>query len=326
MKKLLVMLLCATSISAMFKEEEQTAENKMQLIYSKQGIQADHLLEIMKGHPRLHELAVTDDLLLTHMRSLPDGICLQKLTSIDFRGCRLTGADTLPTLLRFAPVLQKCVLARNELQELYSSTGVNAQLPYHLSLTELDCSYNNITVVDFVLLKKTLPSLKRLNLAHNRALTQFKTEGDFSTKNGIPEIDLRGTNLSEAAEKEIIRNSQGCRLGEIISIPVGAAIGCAATVPFMLNVKDIAALSLGTPLGTVVFVAACPIVLAATKPENRIVTLYVPLLDRADYADAETRSAYFRFVKNFPYIGNITRCCRAQDPDYEPLSTVEEKE
>ncbi len=327
MKKLLIVLLCATSISGMFKEEEQHAENKIQLLFSNKGIQAHQLVDIMQKYPRLHELAVTDNSLLTHIR--PDGIRLQELTHVNFRGCRLTHADTLPTLLRLAPLLQKCVLARNELQGLCSNIGVDAQLPYHAQLTELDCSYNNITEVDFVLLKKKLPSLKRLNLAHNERLTEFKTEGVGYIKNSVPEIDLRGTNLSEATKKEIIRNSQGCRLLEIVLMPVGAAIGCVASLPVVLNVKMGTTLFLGTQLGigpTVGVAAAYPIVLTSIEPESRIVTLYVPLLDGADYTDAETRSAYFRFVKNFPYIGNITRCCRAQDPDYEPLNVVEEKE
>lgn len=326
MKKLLIVLLCATSLSAMFKEEEQPAENKMQLIFSKQGIQAHQLVDIMKAHPRLREIAVTDDPFLTHIRP---GATLKELTHVDFSGCRLTHADTIPTLLRLAPLLQKCVLARNELQGLCSTIKIDEQLPYHAHLTELDCSYNNITEVDFVLLKKTLPSLKCLNLAHNKALTVFKTDGDFSTKNGVPEIDLRGTSLSEATKKEVIRNSQGCRLLEIVLMPVGVAIGCVASLPVVLNVKMGTALFLGTQLGIgpiVGVAAAYPIVLTSIEPESRIATLYVPLLDDADYPDAETRSAYFRFVKNFPYICNITRCCRAQDPDYEPLNVVEEKE
>lgn len=329
MKKLMIGMFCTMPLGAMDFEEKPTPQEQRQLIITNRGTTLEQFSEIMKQRPNLNDVKITGHQ-ITHV---PDvGITFWSLQYADLSNGTLGeyGGAGIMDLLKIAPNLMRLNVARNKLKQIGQSNTI------YSNFSELDCSYNQIKSVDFTNLCGTgtpyFPNLTKLNLSYNATLIEFKTEGFTKslsrTVQGILEIDLRSTGLFDATKKEILGNSQQTFDAVVFGVGGGAVLGAFSDLPINITTKLALELKFGLMFGIGPVIGAAIgyfMVLGGSKPESRIKTIYKPILDDADYPEAETRSRYFRFVKDFPSIWNITKCCRAQDPEYEPISQGDEQ-
>jgi hypothetical protein len=318
-------------------EEKPHPEHQLQLIINNKKTNTKQFETHLKTHPNLVELKITRH----QITSIPYyGIKLDGLHTLDLSDGALDRNSTLPAILVMAPNLRSCKLANNQIPAL-SENDIHADLPTHYALTELDCSNNQITKVDFTGLRRQLPNLTHLNLS-NCPLDKFNVK-DFISTSVVTTVDLRNTQLPDAEKKEIVKNAQkvcvvnlsdGC---EEASFTLGIVVaGGIPEVSFLMSTFAMLP-SIGT--GTFLTAIAADVMGAATigfgttylgflgfkSPKERFKAVYIPLMDNADYPEEETTTRYGRFVKNFPYFCNITKCCRPDDPECAPLNNVEEE-
>lgn len=320
MKKLLIGLCSIVQLSAMDYSSETgervpKPEEKRQILIEDKNTSAEAFANKMKKHPNVMDVKITGHK-ICHIPDL--GIQFKWLSILNLSNGPLSG-NAFNDILKMTPVLTNLYLANNQLKDITAANGL-----YCGKLMQIDCSNNKIESADLAKMQFCFPNLMALNLSGNKTLTKFSTN-DLLRSELIPEVDLRGTGLSNTSKKEILKSAQVLdNGGAIFGITGGFCVGVLSWIPLMianpstsLLITMLLPVCIGTPLGY-------PTGLAIHKPADRVKTVFKPLLDNADYPESETRSAYFRFVKNFPYIGNITKCCRAEDPEYQPLSQVED--
>jgi len=334
MKKVLLLTMCSIVAYAMDYEEQPHPEHQLQLIVRNKNTTSEEFKTYLEARPKLTEVTVTGH----QMTCIPPlSIQLDGLHTLDLSDGTLACSKTLPFILSMAPSLKSCKLAKNQIPALWSQEASGA-LPVHYTLTELDCSSNQITDVDFTELRVKLPNLTSLNLS-NCPIQKFNTKklevNLFS--NVYTTIDLRNTQLSDTEKKEILKNAsvpcvlrdcdgKGDGIALILVAPVASLVcmlipmamvlatgidSSAITVPILSGVGGGLTLGFGTTyLGYLGF----------KTRQNRFKILYKPLLDNANYPEEEITTRYDRFVKYFPYFCALSKCCKAEDPEYTPLS------
>jgi hypothetical protein len=339
MRIILIVSLLAYNLAAMdLVEEELHPEQKLQLRYDKQVITTESFATIITQHPKLHELIIDGHTI----QNLPaQKLHAADLTTIAITNGPLAGSNTLRLLLTICPLLQKCSLAHNQL-----TTLDEYHLPYRIHLTELDCNNNLIDIVDFSQLYQQLPNLADLNLS-NCPLKTFNT-ADVIRNTVIPKINLQHTQLSDNAKRTIllhataVSNVHQCD-GQPISKDKNKT-NCCNMVPIsMLGGGGLGALFGGAlalnclchPEMVVIFAGVGfvtgPVIghfgkLCCTNPEDREVTVFIPIFDAEPaHTEKEITTGYQRFVRHFPYIGNIKKLWKRTDAEYAQLTETAEQ-
>jgi hypothetical protein len=221
---------------------------------------------------------------------------------------KITNSNTLYLLLTQCPKLQECSIAHNQLTNLQEAT-----LPVHNNLTKLDCSNNRITALDFTKLRKKVPNLAELNMAHCPLITCKTTDPNMSveTKCTPTKIDLKQTKLSDTAKIEIIKNSKMNGLNGVatlVSAISSAGTGVITLIPTVLIPAQL-------PIGLYIFGIFGTILIPAgigagvgqllevgfTTPEKREKIVFVPIFDTIPtHTEEEVTTRYQRFVRHFP--------------------------
>jgi uncharacterized protein YjbI with pentapeptide repeats len=329
MKISLLFVFCGVTLCAMDDEEKPHPEHQLQLIIRDKNTTTEQFETCIKARPKLAEIIVTGH----QITSIPYlGIELDGLHSLDLSKGTLDRSSTLPAILVIAPNLRSCKLANNQIPAL-SENETHADLPTHYALTELDCSNNQITKADFTGLREQLPNLTQLNLS-NCPLDKFNTK-DFKATSVVATVDLRNTNLPDSEKKEAVKNAQQVCVSEKVTcisstlvigtISAFSFVPLIATIPFSVGGGVFATTVIADVIGSMAFGAGTTYLgfLGFKSPKERFKTAYVPLMDDATFPEKEITTRYARFVKNFPYFCNISKCCTAEDPEYAPLNGVE---
>ncbi len=333
---LLIGLIVSTQIFAMdFEEEKPTPQNQLQLLIPNKNISSERFTEIMRTYARLEELNASGHL-ITYIPT--QNAPAQFLVRIDLSHGQLTGSDTLTQLLTICPYLSECSVAHNEL-----TTLDEFKIPLRASLIKLNCSHNKIKDVNFTQLRSRLYNLKQLNLS-NCPLNTFKTN-NIGISNFITEVDLKNTQLNDDAKKNIIKNSSCSGATTIACCPmftsafIGLAVGMFTPIIAFAssdtNTKDHKngfglAMIISSLTGALIIGPACGYLgsLALNPPKDREIIILKPEFDEEPtYPELEVTTKHQRFVRKFPYIGNILNWCTAKKTNqgHELLTEVNEE-
>lgn len=331
MKRLLIALLCAMPLYASDYEAKPSPEQQLQLIIHDKNMLSEDFKRYIEQRPNLVGITITGHR-MTYMPIL--NIPLNGLQALDLSNGQLTDSSTLPRILKIASQLRVCRVAQNNLQALWGED--DNELPNHDSLTELDCSGNHITTVDFIALRKKLPKLTTLNLS-GCPLREFNIE-EFEANSVVPTIYLNKTQLPDTAKKEILKHAQETCVTEdsstrfkvcTLSGAILTAAAVTAPIPLILN----SPLGIAIPLMVINTVGApifgCGIAylatLGCTAPKDRFKTSYIASMDNTEhFTEKEITTWFDRFVRNFPYLCDIFKRCKSQNAEYTHLKQVEE--
>jgi hypothetical protein len=308
---MLMLVFAATRLSAMDIQEEQVhPENKLQLIARNQNITTAQYAKLLTQFPKLQELNVSGHV----MEYIPEHAPATCLVKLDLSKGKLTNANTLYLLLAQSPYLEECSIAHNQLTTLQETI---LPLPSHNNLTKLDCSYNRITALDFTELRKRVPNLAELNMAHCPLITCKTTDPNMliETKCTPTKIDLTQTQLSDTVKIEIIKNSKMNGLNELPTILSGICGGATGVVTLVPTILAPAMAAGSLPIGLYILGIFGTILIPAgigagvgqllevgfTAPEKREKIVFVPIFDTTPtHTEEEVTTRYQRFVRHFP--------------------------
>lgn len=333
---LVAMFVITGQLFSMDLEEQKPApEHQRQLLVANQRIPSKKFAKIIKTYTSLEELDASGHA----MQHIPaQNLTAQHLTILNLNNGPLAESDSLIQILTICPQLEKCFVAHNDL-----TTLDEFKIPSHKHLNVLDCSHNKIKNVNFTQLYKKLHKLCHLNLS-NCPLTIFETDKVREEK-FIPTIDLKNTQLDDIAKKSIIKNSSflestkacgpvvccafiGLTVGMLTPIIAFASSGFDTRAHSGVFDFTMAASSL---TGVFVIGPACGYFgyLTCTAPKDRVVTVFTPQFDEEPaYTEEEVTTRFQRFVRYFPYAGNLFAWCKTKTTkqEYALLTDVEENE
>ena len=338
MKKSLFLLLISTvSVYTMdYQEDVISKETKLQIYISNKSTTEDTFQKIIAEHPALQDLTVIghamEQIPILYTNNRPHHY---NLITIDLSNGLLADSSTLSRLLETCPQLQTCILVNNKLANLSEDL-----ISQHTLLHTLDCSNNQITTVDFTKLRKKLPNLHTLKLSEC-PLNTFKTD-KYQADSIITIVHLNNTTLPDPEKKEILKNAfRTCIIdvetnnknkGKPFSTISGLLAAGFLLPSVWLIIATIPSFPSAFALSSGSFMVSLPLgtgltyfgFLGCTLPENRFKSAYIPLMDKTteNYSEEEVTTFYARFVRHFPYVGNILKCCKAEDPESIPLNQI----
>ncbi len=327
MKKIMWLLTftCIAQLSAMDKEDDSSSciepeitepspAERIEYCAVNKNVDEKRFTTIIKEYPNLHKIDFSGHV-MTHIPA--HQLKAQNLTIIKLSNGKLSESTTLTQLLTVCPWLTECILDHNEL-----TTLDEFKIPRH-GLKKLNCSNNKLRNVDVTQLCEKLPNIFELNVADN-PLIQCNTKNMYRSQNQLPlKLTLKNTQLSDNLKKEIIKNSifnyPRFWFATLSGLVIG---GYTFIVPMLIltpaHTNDYGRQTLSSEQNGIIAATALinglitgPLIanigtLLCTNPKNREAVIFKPIFDQEpNYPEAEVTTRFQRFVRHFPYIGNL---------------------